>query len=134
MTGRSLQDIQEERRRQREGLTGRGLVGCLVFMLSLGAAYALFLWISDNHSIRYLFKVPRDTLPDPYLDILAVVDEKSKELEQRLDDIMYQVMWENDFKPIISLKIFSYDKYTRALQEGYSFYNHVNSEGIRIWE
>ena len=69
---------------------------------------------------------------DSDLDILAVVDEKSKELEQRLDDIMYQVMWDNDFKPIISFKVFSHDKFMKALQEGYSFYKRVNSEGVSL--
>jgi predicted nucleotidyltransferase len=79
-------------------------------------------------------RVKGEETEDSDLDILAIVDERSKELEQRLDDIMYQVMWENDFKPIISFKVFSYDKYTKALQEGYSFYKRVNSEGISIWK
>lgn len=77
-------------------------------------------------------RVRGEETDDSDLDILAIVNEKSIDIEQRLDDIVYQVMWDNDFKPIISLKVFSDNRFTKALQEGYSFYKHINNEGIPI--
>ena len=42
----------------------------------------------------------------------------------------YQIMWEHDFKPIISLKVFSEASFNRALEEGFSFYRNIEREGI----
>ena len=41
---------------------------------------------------------------DSDLDLVALVDEKTPEIESALDDIAYRVMWDYDFKPIISLR------------------------------
>jgi predicted nucleotidyltransferase len=69
---------------------------------------------------------------DSDLDILAIVDEKNTEIEKRLEDIAYQVMWDNDFKPIISLKVLAESHFLNALNKGYSFYRHVEREGITV--
>ena len=42
-------------------------------------------------------------LSDSDLDMVALVDEKTVEMEKRFEDIAYQVMWDHDFNPIISL-------------------------------
>jgi len=39
-------------------------------------------------------------------------------------------MWEHDFKPVISLKVFTETHYREALERGYSFYKNVEREGI----
>jgi predicted nucleotidyltransferase len=44
-----------------------------------------------------------ESTEDSDLDIIAMVNKKSPEAEKELDDIVYQVMWDNDFNPIISL-------------------------------
>jgi len=64
------------------------------------------------------------------LDIAIIVDKKGSALEQELDEIVYQVMWENDFKPLISLKLFSKSDFNQALRNGFSFYRNVEREGI----
>ncbi|MBU0700702.1 nucleotidyltransferase domain-containing protein [bacterium] len=66
------------------------------------------------------------------LDILMLVDEKSPKIEQELEDAAYQIMWEHDFRPIISLKIFAEDKFNQALRKGFSFYRNVEREGIVV--
>jgi len=40
------------------------------------------------------------------------------------------VMWEYDFKPLISLKIFSKSDFNKSLRNGFSFYRNVEKEGI----
>lgn len=82
--------------------------------------------------IVYGSRVKGEETDDSDLDILAIVDEKTMDIEKRMEDIMYQVMWENDFRPIISFKLFSDKKFSEALEEGFSFYKHVVTEGIKI--
>jgi predicted nucleotidyltransferase len=69
---------------------------------------------------------------DSDLDLVALVDEFTPQLEEQLEDIAYQVMWDHDFKPIISLKVFQETSYADALGKGYSFYRHVEAEGVAV--
>lgn len=69
---------------------------------------------------------------DSDLDMIALVDMKTPELEKELSDIAYQVMWDNNFHPIISLKVFDESRYSEALSKGYSFYRHVEHEGVVV--
>ena len=64
------------------------------------------------------------------LDIAVIVDKKGYAIEQELEEIAYQVMWEYDFKPFISLKLFSKSYFNQALRNGFSFYRNVGREGI----
>lgn len=66
------------------------------------------------------------------LDVIALVDEKTPEIERQLEDIAYQVMWDYDFKPMISLKVLAVSQFNDALSRGFSFYKHVEKEGVAI--
>ncbi len=65
------------------------------------------------------------------LDIAVLVKGKTPQLEKSLEDLAYTVMWERDFKPVISLKIFAQQDFDRRYKQGFSFYRHV-SEGIVV--
>ena len=69
---------------------------------------------------------------DSDLDIIALVDERTPSIESALDDIAYAVMWDHDFKPIISLKVFAVGRFHSAARKGYSFYRNVEREGIKL--
>jgi predicted nucleotidyltransferase len=71
-------------------------------------------------------------MEDSDLDLVALVDEKTPEIEGALDEIAYGVMWDHDFKPVISLKVFSEARFRSATEKGLSFYKHVEKEGISI--
>lgn len=73
-----------------------------------------------------------DASIDSDLDLVALVDTKTLELEQALDEIAYNVMWDHDFQPVISLKVFSEDRFRSAFDRGLSFYRNVMREGIVI--
>ncbi|SNB47991.1 nucleotidyltransferase domain-containing protein [Geobacter sp. DSM 9736] len=73
-----------------------------------------------------------DAAEDSDLDLLAVVDEKTPELEQALDDAAYSVMWDFDFRPTISLKVIPERRFQRGIAAGFSFYRNVVREGIRV--
>jgi len=69
---------------------------------------------------------------DSDLDLIALVDEKTPEIERALDDLAYGVMWDYDFKPVISLKVFSEERFRSSTEKGRSFYRHVEKEGITV--
>jgi len=66
------------------------------------------------------------------LDIIALVDVKTPDIENILDDVAYRVMWDRDFKPMISLKVIAESQFKNALDKGYSFYKHVEKEGVAV--
>lgn len=57
---------------QRKGLTGRGIVGCLSFLISGAAAYALFLYFDQHYNLARIFDVPRDW-PDWVIPVVGVL-------------------------------------------------------------
>jgi len=66
------------------------------------------------------------------LDAIVLLDEKTPEVEKQLDEIAYSVMWDYDFKPIVSLKVFAEEQFKKGVEKGYSFYRHVEREGISV--
>ena len=73
-----------------------------------------------------------DAPVDSDLDLIALVDKKTPEIEKALDDVAYEVMWDNDFNPIISLKVFSRSSFESAVARDLSFYKNVDSQGIAV--
>jgi len=80
--------------------------------------------------ILYGSRARGDGMEDSDLDLVALVDEKTPEIESALDEIAYGVMWDHDFGPVISLKVFSEARFRNATEKGLSFYKHVEREGI----
>lgn len=77
-------------------------------------------------------RVRDDAQEDSDLDLIVLLDELSTGMEEQLDDVAYGVMWDHDFKPIISLKVFSEARYRSALGRGFSFYKNVEKEGVLV--
>jgi predicted nucleotidyltransferase len=69
---------------------------------------------------------------DSDLDLIALVDKKTPEIEKALDDAAYEVMWDHDFDPIISLKVFSRSKFENSVARGLSFYKNIDTQGIVV--
>lgn len=65
------------------------------------------------------------------LDVAVLVKRKTPQLEKSLEDIAYTIMWERNFKPVISLKIFAQQDFDRRYKQGFSFYRHVR-KGIEV--
>jgi len=82
--------------------------------------------------IMYGSRARGDAAVDSDLDLVALVDENSPELEQKLDEIAYSVMWDHDFKPIISLKVFAEERFRTAAAKGFSYYRNVEREGVTV--
>lgn len=73
-----------------------------------------------------------DAAEDSDLDLVVLVDDNTPELERALDDTAYNVMWDHDFQPVISLKVFSEARFHRSLEQGFSFYRNVMKDGVVV--
>ncbi|MCL5292696.1 MAG: nucleotidyltransferase domain-containing protein [Actinobacteria bacterium] len=73
-----------------------------------------------------------EAMEDSDLDVVALVDRKTPQVEKELEDTAYQVMWDHDFRPIISLKVFDESRFYNAVKRSLSFYSHVEKEGVSV--
>lgn len=69
---------------------------------------------------------------DSDIDLLVMIDEKSHEIAEELEDIAYNVMWDYDFSPILSLKIMTRNSYNTSLEKGFSFYKNIEKDGVVV--
>ncbi len=82
--------------------------------------------------IIYGSRAKGDAPEDSDLDVIALVKKKTTEIEIALNDLIYQVMWNHDFRPIISLKVFGESEFHDALKKGFSYCRNVEKEGIAV--
>lgn len=66
------------------------------------------------------------------LDMIALVTNKTPDIEKKLEDVAYCIMWDYDFKPIISLKVFDESRFNDAVAKGFPFYKHAGKEGVYV--
>ena len=77
-------------------------------------------------------RVRGESTQDSDLDILILLDKKDSNIENQLEESVYQVMWNHDFQPILSLKIDTETHFQKALSKDYSFYRNIQNEGISV--
>ena len=66
------------------------------------------------------------------LDVAAIVRDTNPELAEALLKAAYQVNWDHDFTPLISLKIFDAQNFADYLAKDFSFYRKISKEGISL--
>jgi hypothetical protein len=64
--------------------------------------------------------------------VAAIVREFTPELEASLLEAAYQVRWDYDFSPLLSLRVFDADSFAAYQEKGFSFYRKVAQEGISL--
>jgi uncharacterized protein len=82
--------------------------------------------------LAYGSRVRGDAREDSDLDVVALVEENTPDLERALEDVAYDVMWDFDFNPIVSLKVFTQRHFDRAARQGFSYYRNVLSQGVSV--
>jgi uncharacterized protein len=70
--------------------------------------------------------------PDSDLDVAVIVQGLTPELEAALQEAAYKVMRDNDFIPLISLRVFDAGNFAALHDKGFSFYRKVVQEGISL--
>ncbi len=66
------------------------------------------------------------------LDVAAIVRDGDADLEAALLEAAYQINWDYDFNPLISLKVVNSRSFDNFLEKGYSFYQKVAREGMAL--
>jgi predicted nucleotidyltransferase len=66
------------------------------------------------------------------LDILVIAKAKSAHLENRIREIAYDIMWEQNFAPLISVEILEKDSFEQLGKLGSSLYRNIENEGIPL--
>jgi predicted nucleotidyltransferase len=82
--------------------------------------------------IAYGSRVWGQAGPDSDLDVAVIIRDLTPELEKAVYEASYQVMWEHDFDPLISLKVFDAGNFSAFQEQGFSFYRKVAREGIPL--
>jgi predicted nucleotidyltransferase len=70
--------------------------------------------------------------PDSDLDVAAIIQGLTPEWEAALHEAAYQVMWDHDFTPIISLQVFDAENFAAYWEQGFSYYRKVARQGISL--
>jgi predicted nucleotidyltransferase len=70
--------------------------------------------------------------PESDLDVLVVVKHKDKAIENLIREQVYEVMWNHDFQPLLSVKIISEEELKQRQRVKASFYEGLQEEGITV--
>ena len=69
---------------------------------------------------------------DSDLDVLVILDREDSQLEEKVFNIAYQLMWDYDFQPLLSVRTMS-KKHYDSLRDAHSlFYQNLQKEGIAV--
>jgi predicted nucleotidyltransferase len=71
--------------------------------------------------------------PDSDLDVLVVVRDSSRSESDKIHRIAYQLMWDREFQPLISLNIIDREHYLLLREEGSSYLSNILREGRPLW-
>jgi len=69
---------------------------------------------------------------DSDLDVLVILDRENSQLEEKVFNIAYQLMWDYDFQPLISIRTMSKKHYDFLRDVNSLFYQNVQKEGITV--
>ena len=70
--------------------------------------------------------------PDSDLDLLILVRNEDKQLEEEILKIAYDVMWKYDFNPLFSVQILTEEYFHYLRDVDSSFYKNIEKEGIEV--
>ncbi len=84
--------------------------------------------------IVYGSRARGDYEPGSDLDVLVVVSRLDAPLKRQIQEIRYQVMWEADFDPLISLLCLEEGEFDSLVRQGISLAANIKREGCLIYE
>lgn len=103
----------------------------IVQHLVKGLHEALGNWLKQV--IVYGSRARGDHEPGSDLDVLVLVSRLDASVKQRIREIRYQVMWEADFHPLISMLCLEEDEFNRMVQQESSLATNIEREGYLIY-
>jgi uncharacterized protein len=83
--------------------------------------------------ILYGSRARGDEETDSDLDVLVVVRDSSRSESEKIHRIAYQLMWDREFHPLISLNIIDHEHYLLLSEAGSSYLGNILREGKSLW-
>jgi uncharacterized protein len=83
--------------------------------------------------ILYGSRARGDEEPDSDLDVLVVVGDSGSSEREMIHRIAYQIMWDREFQPLISLNIIDHEHYLLLSEAGSSYLGNILREGKSLW-
>jgi len=83
--------------------------------------------------ILYGSRARGDEGPDSDLDVLIVLRDSNRSVRETIHRIAYQLMWDPEFQPLISLNIIDREHYLLLREAGSSYLGNVLREGKPLW-
>jgi uncharacterized protein len=83
--------------------------------------------------ILYGSRARGDEAPDSDLDVLVVLRESGQSAREIIHRVAYQLMWDREFQPLISLNIIDREHYQLLREAGSSYLGNILREGIPFW-
>lgn len=68
------------------------------------------------------------------IDLLIVLEENDRQTVERVQDVVYDVMWEDGFTRLISVTPMSRSQWEYQKLKGFSFVQNVEEDGIVLWQ
>jgi len=83
--------------------------------------------------ILYGSRARGDEEPDSDADVLVVLQVSSRSVTDTIHQIAYQLMWDREFQPLISLNIIDREHYMLLREAGSSYLGNILREGKPLW-
>jgi len=83
--------------------------------------------------VLYGSRARGDEEPDSDMDLLVVLKNVNQGDREKIHRIAYNLMWEREFQPLISLNIIDREHYTLLSEAGSSYLGNILREGKPLW-
>ena len=83
--------------------------------------------------VMYGSRARGDDTPDSDLDILLVLRDAGPGNREKAHQIVYQLMWDRGFDPLISMNIIDREYYQLLREAGSSYLQNIQREGKPLW-
>ena len=70
--------------------------------------------------------------PDSDLDLLIVLKAEDENIQEVINEVAYNIMWEHDFTPLLAVKIISEAHYKDLGRKNSFFYQNLQQDGVLI--
>jgi predicted nucleotidyltransferase len=86
-----------------------------------------------EQAILYGSRARGDEEPDSDLDILVVLRDSNQRDREEIHRIAYNLMWDREFRLLLSLNIIDREHYLLLSEAGSSYLGNILREGKSLW-